>query len=219
MPRANGITRQEILTCLKVQGSRTADELARELGISQVAVRQHLASLEAEKSVDIEIERKGLGRPSHRYRLTAQGDECFPRKYDVLANGILNELRAWQGEAAVHELVLRHRERLRQDWQPRLSGKKTCEKVNELARLLTELGFMAEVSSERPGTYTLVKRNCVLCAVARNHPDACCNTSAAFYAQLLGDVEVERRASITDGASMCAFWLQEVLPNAPDSKD
>jgi DeoR family suf operon transcriptional repressor len=209
MPRANGITRQEILTCLKVQGSRTADELARELGISQVAVRQHLSSLEAEQSVNVEIERKGLGRPSHRYRLTAQGDESFPRRYDAVANGILNELRAWQGDSAVIELIQRQRDRVCQDWQPRLTGKRVSEKVKELARLLNELGFMAEVSEESPGNYKLVKKNCVLCAVARIHPDMCCNTSAAFYTQLLGDVVVERRESILDGSQSCEFSLKE----------
>src|SRR5438876_968476 len=101
MPRANGITRQEILTALKLDGCRTAEELAHALGISQVAVRQHLTSLEAEQSVVVEIERKGLGRPAHRYRLTPQGDEMFPRKYDALANSMLDELRAWQGDEAV----------------------------------------------------------------------------------------------------------------------
>src|SRR5690349_12623551 len=123
MSRANGITRQEILTCLKIHGSMTAEELAQELGISQVAVRQHLTSLEAEDPIDIQIERKGLGRPAHRYFLTARGDETFPRHYDSLANGLLDELRAWQGETAVTELVQRKRARLIKDWLPRLEGK------------------------------------------------------------------------------------------------
>ena len=208
MPRANGITRQEILTCLKVYGSRTADELSRELGISQVAVRQHLASLEAERSVDIEIYRRGLGRPSHRYRLTAIGDEAFPRNYDTLANSLLSELREWQGDAAVLELMKRRRERLQRDWQPRLAGKKTAEKLAELALLLTEHGFMAESREVSPGRYMLTKRNCALCAVARKHPDACCSTSATFYQQLLGEVVVQRHDSILDGAQSCTFSFE-----------
>ena len=207
MPRANGITRQEILTSLKVEGSRTADELARTLGISQVAVRQHLSSLEAEQSVAVEIERKGLGRPAHRYRLTPLGDETFPRKYDTLANSMLDELRAWQGDEAISELVGRQRERIRRDWQSRLSGKQTHERISELARLLTELGYMAEAREVSPGFYMLVKRNCPLCAVARNHPETCCKTSAAFYEQLLGDLVVERSETILEGSRNCAFTL------------
>lgn len=209
MPRANGITRQEILTSLKVEGSRTADELARTLGISQVAVRQHLSSLEAEQSVAVEIERKGLGRPAHRYRLTAQGDETFPRTYDGLANSMLDELRAWQGDEAVSELVVRQRERIRLEWQARLSGKKAPDRVTELARLLTELGYMAEARESTPGSFTLIKKNCPLCVVARNHPETCCKTSAAFYEQLLGDMRVERQETILDGCRNCAFTLRQ----------
>src|SRR5258708_26012145 len=104
MPRANGITRQEILTSIKRNGAMTAEELSRELGISQVAVRQHLTSLEAENLIAITIERRGLGRPSHRYVLTLSGDESFPRQYDTVLNELLDELRAWQGQAVVDEL-------------------------------------------------------------------------------------------------------------------
>ena len=214
MPRANGITRQEILNSLKVEGSRTADELSRALGISQVAVRQHLSSLEAEQSVVVEIERKGLGRPAHRYRLTPQGDETFPRKYDTLANSMLDELRAWQGDEAISELVKRQRERMRREWQSRLSGKQTQERISELARLLTELGYMAEAREIAPGSYTLVKRNCPHCAVARNHPETCCKTSAAFYEQLLGDMVVERSETILEGSRNCAFTLSQA-PECP----
>ncbi len=207
MPRANGITRQEILTSLKMDGSRTADELARTLGISQVAVRQHLSSLEAEQSVVVEIVRKGLGRPAHRYRLTAQGDETFPRNYDVLANSILDELRAWQGDDAVTEIMVRKRERVRQEWQARLAGKQPPDRVSELARLLTESGYMAEAEECAPGAFTLTKKNCPLCAVAKNHPETCCMSSAAFYEQLLSDIRVERGETILDGSRNCAFKL------------
>ena len=80
--------------------------------------------------------------------------------------------------------------------------------ISELARLLTELGYMAEAREVGPGSYTLVKRNCPLCAVARNHPETCCKTSAAFYQQLLGDLVVERSETILEGSRNCAFSLR-----------
>jgi DeoR family transcriptional regulator, suf operon transcriptional repressor len=208
MARANGITRQEILHSLKVEGSQTAEELARTLGISPVAVRQHLTSLEAEASVSVEIERRGQGRPAHRFHLTAQGDETFPRQYDTLANAILDELREWQGEDAVRELVMRSRERVRRTWQSRLACVHESDRVNELARMLSESGFMAEVREDAPGAYTLTKKNCAVCAVAKNHPEMCCNTSAAFYEQLLGDMRVEKRGTILSGSQSCEFSVR-----------
>src|SRR5687767_10368667 len=101
MHKANGITRSQILTSIKVNGSMTADSLAQELGISPVAVRQHLAGLEAEGYILTSVERRGLGRPVHRYSITSEGDETFPRAYDRVANELLDELRLTGGEAAV----------------------------------------------------------------------------------------------------------------------
>jgi predicted ArsR family transcriptional regulator len=205
MPRANGLTRQEILHCIKVNGTMTAEELSRELGISQVAVRQHLTSLEAESMIAVTVERRGLGRPSHRYVLTPDGDESFPRTYDTALNELLDELRAWQGEAMVEELLRRRRERALLAMQSRLQDRSLLNRLNELARAETANGFMVEVCSDGPDGYALIKRNCAVCAVARNYPGICCQNESALYAQLLGNIEVERVTAIVDGATTCTF--------------
>jgi predicted ArsR family transcriptional regulator len=207
MPRANGLTRQEILNCIKVKGTMTAEELARDLGISQVAVRQHLTSLDAENMIMVTIERRGLGRPSHRYLLTPEGDESFPRHYDVALNELLDELRAWQGQAAVDELLLRRRERTLSKLQSRMHDRSLGSQLDELARQETADGFMAEVCSDGPDSYTLIKRNCSVCSVARNHPAICCQSETALYAKLLGDAEVERVSAIVKGDRTCTFHI------------
>ena len=214
MPRGNGITRQEILLSIKSSGSMTAEELARELGISQVAVRQHLSSLEAEGSIAVSIERRGLGRPSHRYMLTAAGDETFPREYDSLANGLLNELRAWQGEAAVKQLLSLRRERMGQTLTSRLRDKSLAARVNELARVETENGYMAEAEQAENGTFTLTKRNCAVCSVARNHPEICCQSEDKMFKNLLGNVEVKLEQSIVEGDHVCSFSIRELPAEA-----
>jgi predicted ArsR family transcriptional regulator len=208
MPRANGITRQEILTSLKRLGAMTAEELHRELGISQVAVRQHLASLEAENIIAISVERRGLGRPSHRYMLTKQGDETFPRHYDTLANSLLDELRAWQGEETVVELLRRRRERLRTSLHPHLKDKPLPARIQELARILDESGYMTEAVQVGENSFAFCKRNCAVCAIARNHPDICCHGETAFLEELLGEVTVTREKSILDGDHHCEFRIQ-----------
>ena len=218
MPRANGLTRQEILSSIKMNGTMTAEELARELGISQVAVRQHLNSLEAENLVAVTVERRGLGRPSHRYILTSSGDESFPRQYDTALNELLDELRAWQGQAAVDELLQRRRERALLPFQSRTHDGSLGSRLNELARLETANGFMTEVCADGPDSYTLIKRNCSVCAVARNHPGICCQSESGLYAQLLGDTEVTRVAAIVNGDNTCTFHIRP-LPDSPLSHE
>ncbi len=206
MPRANGLTRREILNCIKLKGIMTAEELSRILGISQVAVRQHLASLEAEDMVAVTVERKGLGRPSHRYVLTTIGDESFPRHYDTALNEILDELRAWQGQEAVDELLERRRERAFITLQSRMRDRPLANRLNELARLENEHGNMTEVCSDG-NAYFLIKRNCSVCAVARQHSGICCQNESGLFSKLLGDVKVEHLSSIANDEQTCTFRI------------
>ncbi len=207
MPRPNGITRQEILTSIKYQGAMTAEELARELGISQVAVRQHLAALEAEDIITVSVERRGLGRPSHRYTLTVRGDEMFPRHYDTLTNALLDELRLWQGEEAVSLLFERKCERLESTLQPRMRNKSLPDRVHELTHIQKENGFMPEIAAEEDGTFRLIEHNCPFRAVASSHPDTCCNSELALFRSLLPEAEIIREKYLPDGSHYCRFHI------------
>ena len=208
MPRANGITRQEIMTCLKTNGAMTADELSRDLGISQVAVRQHIASLEAEGVVTITVERKGLGRPSHRYLLTTAGDETFPRKYAEFAQSLLSELSDWQGDDAVKELLARCQNRQTRELSPRLGHKELSGRVQELVRIEKEQGYMTEYHPGGPGFFQVVKRNCPICALAQKNPEICCQGKLSHYKDVLGDVNVTQTASIAEGDLHCTFDIK-----------
>jgi iron-sulfur cluster biosynthesis transcriptional regulator SufR len=207
MPRANGITRQEILTSIKRHSAMTADELARELGISPVAVRQHLSALEAEGIITVSAERRGLGRPSHRYTLTLQGDEMFPRRYDALTNALLDELRAWQGEEAVEMLFERQRQRSEQALQPRLKDRPLAAQVKELAHIQTENGYMAELSEEE-GAFRLTEHNCPYRAIVRQHFEPCCAAELALFRDLLPDAEIRREHYLPDGSHNCVFHIR-----------
>ena len=212
MPRGNGITRQEIMTCIKVNGGNTAEELAQELGISQVAVRQHLAALDAEGMIAVNIERKGLGRPTHRYRLTASGDETFPRDYAAFTASLLEELHTSQGKEAVKDLLALRRERIHNMLKPQLQGKSLPSRLSELVRIDNASGYMAETCAEGAGTHFLIRRNCALCAVARSFPGICCQGDAPLLESLLEDVRVECTASISRGDVACKLRITRNTP-------
>ena len=54
---------ERILFLLKTRAPLTASDLARDLGITAMGVRQHLARLEADGLVAFADERKSVGRP------------------------------------------------------------------------------------------------------------------------------------------------------------
>jgi predicted ArsR family transcriptional regulator len=208
MHKANGFTRQEILTAVKLNGSMTADDLGKELGISPVAVRQHLGALEAEGLITTTVERRGLGRPVHRYSVTAAGDETFPRDYDGLANSLLDELRYSAGEDAVAQLFAARRQRLVSDSQRDFDGKTLDARVHELARIQTGRGYMALATKEEDG-FRLTEHNCAICKVARSQPAACAE-EMKMITELLGTAVVVRREKhILSGDTSCSYHISE----------
>ncbi len=207
MHRANGITRQQILTHVKTNGSMTAEGLGRELGISPVAVRQHLTGLEAEGVITTTVERKGLGRPVHRYSLTSEGDESFPRDYAGLANSLLDEVQAEQGPNAVDRLLASRRHKVVANNRARLQSLPFAARAREVARMQTESGFMASLE-ENEGAARIIQYNCAVCRIARSHREVCTNELRMIQELIGDDAIVERETYMMTGDHTCTYIVK-----------
>jgi DeoR family transcriptional regulator, suf operon transcriptional repressor len=73
-------TRREIITLL-CAANRTIAELAGRLEISRNAVREHLERLVDDGLVQREVVRRGVGKPAHEYRLSAEGESAVSSAY------------------------------------------------------------------------------------------------------------------------------------------
>lgn len=206
MSKANGFTRQEVLNAIKIRGPKTADDLASLLGISPVAVRQHVSALEAEGYIQTSIERRGLGRPVHRYSLTQRGDETFPRNYDELAFSILDEVKALYGEEALEQILIARRKRAAAMLRARLNGLAPRERLAELIQVQNKTGYMAQ-ADEKEDCIVLREHNCPICQVAQNYPAACREELELFREVLGPECTVEVQESIGDGARSCAYRI------------
>src|SRR5204863_9718322 len=90
----------QILALLKRTGSATVEEAAGALSVASMTARQHLVGLERDGLVETEKVRRATGRPHYLYKLTPKGDEMFPRRYEVLARLLLDEV----GELCAEDL-------------------------------------------------------------------------------------------------------------------
>lgn len=164
-------TRRTIVWLLKEWGKGTASQLSRALGISRVAVHQHLDWLKARGWVQVQVERRGRGRPAAVFRLTEAAQEAlFPRRYELLATVLLEEVAADLGRGYVRELFRRYRQRL----LARLnrSPAPLAERVRALSQLLAEEGYSARWEESRDG-FLITLPNCPIAAVARRFQEAC----------------------------------------------
>ncbi len=198
-------TRREILSLIKRRGPMTVQELSRTLEITPMGVRQHLAILERDGYIQSNGIRRGQGRPSRLYEISAEGDKLFPRTYEQLAQSLLDDLRTVGGEEKLDELFEHRRKRLLEQYRSRMAGKEFREKVAVLAQAREEEGYLAEHEQLGRDRFVLIEHNCPIRAVAEAHPQVC-RCEMTLFADALG-TEVTRTDHILSGAPHCRYVI------------
>ena len=197
--------RGAVLVQLKRAQRLTAKELATRLGVSLNAVRHHLKELEAEGLVVYEREHRGVGAPAFAYRLSPSGEGLFPRRYEETLTAVLDQMVERDGRAAAVALLESHFASLTRRLQAELADAPPPERLRALGRVLSEEGYMAEVTTVA-GSGTLTEHNCAIPAVAERFPEICA-AEARFLSDVLG-AEVDRRGHILSGCSACEYHVR-----------
>jgi predicted ArsR family transcriptional regulator len=150
------------------------------LGLTDNAVRAHLAALERDGVVAQSGVRRGVGKPAYTYTLTPDAERLFPKAYGVLLNLILDVLAERLSPDALDDVLRDMGHRLAQA-QPSLTGDLRA-RVGGAVRVLSELGGLAEVEEHDDG-FVIVGCSCPLAAAVEGHPETCLLAEA-----LLADV-------------------------------
>ena len=205
-------TRRAIVKILKTQGPLGSAQLAGQLGLTAMAVRQHLYALQHEGHVEAEERPVPIGRPAKHWRLTREADQLFPEAYAELNVSLIEALRDTFGEEGLDQVLVSRCARQRKDYAKRIRPSDPLEKkLKELARVRTEEGYMAEVRSEKDGSYLLVENHCPICAAA-NSCQGFCATELDLFRSVLGQgVDVEREEHIVAGDRRCAYRVKSKI--------
>ncbi len=199
-------TRGRIIMLLR-RASRTVDELAKALDLTDNAVRAHLATLERDGLVEQHGERRGSGKPSYVYDLTPGAEQLFPKAYSQVLREILEELNERMTSTEVEEVMRSAGRRLAAQWPhgpEALSGR-----VETAISVLNALGGLAELEAS-DGNYEIHGYSCPLAAVVPGHPETC-QLASSLLTELVG-VNVQPRCE-GNGSFQCCFILQK-----PDSE-
>ncbi len=204
-------TRQQILDYLRRQGRATVKDLDAHLGLTSTGVRQHLTVLEREGLVEAQEERGHVGRPALVYRLTTKGDGIYPKKYDQLANVLLEEVRDLAGSQALQTLLRRVADRFAEPYQTRLDGKPLASRVDEAARIIRERGSEAECVQD--GDDWLIRQyTCPFPQVAGQN-SCVCSLDVEFVRQLTG-ADARLTTSLLRGDSACTYRIRPIAKPA-----
>jgi predicted ArsR family transcriptional regulator len=199
---------EKVLFQLKTKGPQAAAQVARKLGITAMAVRQHLYRLREQGLVDFTDERRRVGRPRRIWRVTEKAAARFPDSHAELTLEMIRSIRALFGETGLDRLISERTRQQIRDYRERMRG---CERVEDrvaaLAAIRREQGYMAEWSRERDGSLLLVENHCPICAAARSCQGLCREELRLFEQVLGGDVCIERTDHILAGARRCAYRI------------
>jgi predicted ArsR family transcriptional regulator len=202
-------TRRAIVKLLKSEGALDAAHMAARLGLTAMAVRQHLYQLQREKLVTAEERPVPLGRPAKSWQLTRQADRLFPDAYAELSVALIDAMGDAFGEAGLKRVLESRYDRQRSEYLNQiLPSLPLREKVQKLARIRTEEGYMAEVKSDRNGGFFLFENHCPICAAATSCKGFCTTEVDLFRAVLGPTVVVERVEHILSGDRRCAYLIK-----------
>jgi predicted ArsR family transcriptional regulator len=202
-------TRRRIVKLLKTEGAMDSASLARRLGVTPMAVRQHLYALQLEKLVTADERAVPLGRPAKYWRLTKDADRLFPDAYAELSVALIGSVQDAFGPKGMTRLLDARLAHQREEYSARIDrSAPLAKKLQQLAVARTEEGYMAEVKPDGKG-FLFIENHCPICAAAT----ACqgfCATELDLFRSLLGPgVNVERTEHVIAGDRRCAYRVHQ----------
>jgi predicted ArsR family transcriptional regulator len=203
-------TRRAITKLLKTEGPLGSAQLGERLGLTAMAVRQHLYALQREGLVSAEERPVPIGRPAKFWRLTREADRLFPEAYAELSVALIDSVKDAFGDEGLERVLTSRCARQRMDYGKRIRpGDSLKRKLEQLAMVRTEEGYMAEIRPEGKGSFLLIENHCPICAAA-NACQGFCATELDLFRSVLGPgVTVERAEHIISGDHRCVYRVKQ----------
>lgn len=203
-------------------GPATASQIAVDLQLTPAAVRRHLDAMESAGYLTVHEEapfgprvsqRRGRGRPAKVCALTASGRDAFEQSYDNVALDALRFMAAQGDTELVAKFARMRSQAVVERYADVLKAAPAGDRLRQLAILLSQDGFAADVQETPGGALQLCEHRCPMAHVAEEFPEFCEAEQAAF-SQLLG-VHTVRISTIASGANICTTHVPGSISTAP----
>jgi predicted ArsR family transcriptional regulator len=200
-------TRALIIDRLKNKGALTAKQLSEDLGLTTMGIRQHLLALEGKGELSYYDQKAERGRPTRYWQLTQQTQkksEHFADRHSELTLQLIESVQTLFGDDGLDKLISDREEKSRIVYQQTLStAQNTLEKVQLLAQIRADEGYMAVVEQDDKGIW-LLENHCPICAAASKCQNFC-RSELALFQSLFSELSVTRTEHIIEGARRCAY--------------
>lgn len=201
-------TRREILNKLKMRGALPSNAMAEELGITSVAVRQHLRELREAGDVVSKDLSKGKGRPAKYWELTDKANRHFSDRHRDLILDLLSGLSETIGPEGMDALLHRRGATQVEAYAKKIDRSSSLfRQAKALAQMRSEEGYMADVEQGDSGACFLVENHCPICAAAESCAGLCSAELSVFQQAFGDDVSVERTEHLMTNSRRCVYRI------------
>ena len=146
-----------ILESIKRSEGKSVNELASELEMSYMGVKQHCVKLEKLGYLKTwRVPRQEAGRPEKLYRLTEKCDVLFPQAGVSLTLNMMASVRRLYGETAPEKLLYLYFEELGERWKKNVQrGKSLVERATRLVDLRQQEGCFCRCEYKAAEGFTI----------------------------------------------------------------
>lgn len=200
-----GESQRRLLELVKRAGECTLAELEAGFELSRETLRIHLKSLAAQGLVERSgVQRTGPGRPHVLYRLTAAGEALFPRREGAMLRELATFLLERGRRDLLEEFFEARLARKRREVEGSVTGLEGRERLQRIAEILSEDGFVAEVTDSKVGPRLRLCHCPIQDLVTVS--DLPCRFELALIEGLLGG-RLDREAFMPEGSHACVYSI------------
>ncbi|HEX6590139.1 MAG TPA: helix-turn-helix domain-containing protein [Longimicrobiales bacterium] len=205
-----GRTRARLLRLVR-RSPASINDLASAVGITDNAVRGHVAAMERDGLLREESQRATGGKPARVYDLTQEGEELFPKAYALVLQEMIATVRDDEGDDAAVAML--------REVGRRLGAASAAANATEAARvaavsaLLESLG--GSIEAERSDDAWLLRSaGCPLSRVVADTPEAC-----GLVESMVAEITRQPVREVCDraGRPRCAFRIESGTRETPPS--
>ena len=197
-------TRGRLVTLLRGT-TKTVNELAEELELTDNAVRAHLLSLERDGLIKQSGIQRGTRKPHFAYQLTEEAEQLFPKAYDALLNQLIAVLKGRLTPSALEE-ILREVGRSLAGAQPANRNNDDIEsRIDRGLVALEAIGGAARVEKENE-KFVICSESCPLATAVADHPEVC-RLAETLLSEVIG-LQVREQCD-RNGTPRCRFEIIE----------
>ena len=203
-------TRKAILDILKQEGPQDSKMLAERLEVTAMAVRQHLYAMQDEKLLTYQEVPRPKGRPAKMWELTPAANKFFPDGNSELLVNMIDLIGDLYGEDGLSRLIESRSQNQLEQYRERLKPTDSlAQKLQTIADIRTDEGYMAEIQPQGNGSYLLIENHCPICAAAQTCRKFCTAEQLLFQRLLGPEATVQRSEYILDGDRRCVYEVRQ----------